>query len=86
VTLVIKRRIGMTIVSKSQFKPKTLEYFRKVQETGEPLIITEYGKPVLKIVPYQASADELLKHLRGSVLRYDDPLEPVGLEDWDLLE
>ncbi len=72
-------------LSKSQFKPKSLEYFRHVQETGEPIIITDRGKPVLKIVPYQPSPDELLKALRGSVIEYDEPLEPVGVEDWEAL-
>ena len=72
-------------ISKSKFKPKSLEYFRKVQETGEPIIITDHGKPVLRIVPYAASPDKLLQALRGSVLSYEDPLEPVGVEDWDML-
>lgn len=40
------------MVSKSKFKPQALEYFRQVQESGEPLIITDRGKPVLKILPY----------------------------------
>jgi len=73
-------------VSKSQFKPKSLEYFRQVQETGEPIIITDHGKPVLKIVPYMAAPDDLLQALRGSVTKYEDPLEPVGLEDWEALQ
>jgi prevent-host-death family protein len=73
-------------ISKSQFKPKSLEYFRQVQETGEPIIITDHGKPVLKIVPYIASPDDVLQALRGSVTKYEDPLEPVGLEDWEALQ
>lgn len=72
-------------ISKSQFKPKSLEYFRYVQETGESIIITDHGKPVLKIIPYHPSPDELLKALRGSVIKYDDPLEPVGVDDWETL-
>jgi hypothetical protein len=28
---------------------------------------------------------EVLESLRGSVLRYDDPLESVGLEAWEVL-
>ncbi len=40
-------------VSKSQFKPKALEFFREIEKTGKPLIITDRGKPVLKIVPIQ---------------------------------
>ena len=73
-------------ISKSQFKPKSLEYFRQVQETGEPIIITDHGKPVLKIMPYAPSPDDLLKALRGSVVRYDDPLEPVGADEWEALK
>lgn len=40
------------MVSKSRFKPQALEYFRQVEKSGEPLIITDRGKPVLKVLPY----------------------------------
>ncbi len=40
------------VISKSQFKPRVLEYFRKVQEKGVELIITDHGRPVIKIIPY----------------------------------
>jgi len=36
-------------LSKSQLKPRMLEVFRRIQETGEPLIITEYNRPVLRV-------------------------------------
>lgn len=68
-------------VSKSSFKAKALEYFRDVESPGRELVITDHGKPVLKVVPYDRDPMETLKALRGSVLRYDDPLDPVGLED-----
>jgi prevent-host-death family protein len=73
------------LVSKSLFKAKALEYFREVETTGQELIITDHGKPVLKVVPYSHDPAEALRGLRGSVIRYTDPLEPVGLEDWDSL-
>ena len=72
----------MTTVSKSQFKPRAFEYFRRVQERRETLIITERGTPVLKIMPFSEDDDADLAALRGSVLRYDDPLEPVE-EPWE---
>jgi prevent-host-death family protein len=72
-------------VSKSSFKAKALEYFRDVESSGRELVITDHGKPVLRIVPYDRDPMEALKALRGSVLRYDDPLEPVGVEDWEAL-
>ncbi|HEX7185444.1 MAG TPA: type II toxin-antitoxin system prevent-host-death family antitoxin [Thermoanaerobaculia bacterium] len=73
------------LVSKSSFKAKALEYFREVESTGKELVITDHGKPVLKIVPYAHDPEEALRALRGSVLRYIDPLEPVGQEDWESL-
>lgn len=72
-------------ISKSTFKAKALEYFREVESTGKALIITDHGKPVLKLVPYAHDPAEALRSLRGTVLRYDDPLEPVGLDDWEAL-
>jgi prevent-host-death family protein len=73
-------------VSKSRFKPKALEYFRQVEKTGKALIITDQGKPVLKIVPYSGSPDDILKELRGAVKKYKKPTEPVGIEDWNSLK
>lgn len=70
-------------VSKSRFKPRALEYFRKVQRTGRELIITERGRPLVKIVPFSVDVDEALRSLRMTVLSYQHPTEPVGLEDWE---
>lgn len=75
----------MDTVSKSRFKAKALDYFRQVERTGKELIVTDRGKPVLKIVPYHGEAREVLRTLRGSVLKYDDPTAPVAVEDWESL-
>jgi antitoxin (DNA-binding transcriptional repressor) of toxin-antitoxin stability system len=74
------------MISKSQFKPRALYYFREIEKTGKELVISDHGKPVLKIVPYVENPEEALKVLRDTVLKYDDPTEPVGLEDWDALK
>jgi antitoxin (DNA-binding transcriptional repressor) of toxin-antitoxin stability system len=76
------------MVSKSQFKPKSLEYFRLIEETGETLVITDRGRPVLKVIPYTdtAGSDERLKILRNSVMQYDNPTEPAATEDWQALK
>ncbi len=73
-------------VSKSQFKPHSLEYFRKIEQTGEELIITDHGRPVLKVVPFVEDLEECFRGLRNTVLKYDAPLEPVGGEDWEALK
>ena len=73
-------------VSKSLFKPRSLEYFRKIEESGEELVITDHGRPVLRIIPYVDDPEACFKGLRNTVLRYDDPLEPVGSDDWEALK
>jgi hypothetical protein len=72
-------------VSKSEFKAKALEYFRLVESTGERMIVTDHGKPVLEVRRYDNSSLTPLEELRGTVLFYEDPLEPVGLDDWEML-
>jgi prevent-host-death family protein len=73
-------------VSKSKFKPRALEYFRLVQETGRELTITERGRPVLKIVPYSEQPDQALKALRNTVRKYVRPTEPVAVGAWESLK
>jgi prevent-host-death family protein len=72
-------------VSKSKFKPQALEYFRQVEESGEPLIITDRGKPVLKVLPYSQQPIKGLEALRDSVVKYENPFESVELDDWEYL-
>ena len=74
------------MVSKSKFKARALEYFRQVEETGEEFTITDHGQPVLKVIPYSPNSEGALKVLRTSVLKYEDPMEPVVLEDWKALK
>ncbi|MCG8458858.1 MAG: type II toxin-antitoxin system Phd/YefM family antitoxin [Holophagales bacterium] len=72
-------------VSKSRFKARALEYFRQIERDGKPLIITDRDRPVLEVRPYRPDPEEALRGLRGSVLRYEEPTEPVGREDWEAL-
>ena len=74
------------IISKSQFKPRALQYFREIEKTGKTLVISDRGKPVLKIVPYVENPEETLKALRNTVIKYKDPTKPVGLEDREALK
>ncbi len=73
-------------ISKSKLKPHLLKYFRMVEKTGKEIIITDRGKPVLKVIPYSENPSDILKTLRNTVVKYDDPFEPVGLEEWESLK
>lgn len=79
---------GYSIISKSEFKPKALEYLRLVEHHKLSLIISHRGKPVVKLVPVpeaEKPADSL-KSLRGSVIKYKLPFAPVAADDWEILK
>lgn len=70
-------------VSKSEFKAKALEFFRQVEASGESVVVTDHGKPTLEVRPYRDAERSPLDILRGSVVRYDNPVDPIGAEDWE---
>jgi prevent-host-death family protein len=73
----------MDAISKSRFKAHALEYFRQVERTGEPLVITDRGTPVLKLVPFQDDPGQALRVLRETVVKYETPMKPVADDDWE---
>lgn len=74
-----------TEISKSRFKAHALEIFRSVEQTGEPVIVTDHGSPRLILRKYVERKPSSRERLKGSILRYDDPFLPVASEDWDAL-
>jgi prevent-host-death family protein len=73
----------MDPVSKSALKARMLEYFRRVEDTGEELIVTDNNVPVLRIVPIRkrVPAALLFADVRGRVVYHADPLAPTS-DEW----
>ena len=70
-------------VSKSEFKAKALEFFRQVEASGQSVIVTDHGKPALEVRPYRSAARNPLDILRGSVVRYHNPTDPIADDEWE---
>ena len=73
-------------VSKSKFKAKALEFFRQIEKSGKSLIVTDNGKPTLEVRPYHGVKHNPLDILRGSVIHYENPTEPISENDWEALQ
>lgn len=69
-------------VSKSDFKARALEYFRHVEATGESIIVTDKGRPVVQVRRYHSDRRRPLERLRGTLVEYSKPTEPADPEDW----
>jgi prevent-host-death family protein len=73
----------MKTISKSQLKSKLLEFLRLVESEGEEILVTDRGKPVVKIAKYanSPSTEELFGQMRGKVQYFEDLTTPTT-EEW----
>ena len=71
----------------SEFKATCLAVLAKVEQTGKPVLVTRFGKPVAQVVPpTQASPDAWLGAMREQGAIVGDLIEPVaGPEEWEAL-
>lgn len=51
--------VTMKRIRASAFKARCLAVMKKVQATGEPVIVTKRGTPLVKVVPVEATKSEL---------------------------
>jgi prevent-host-death family protein len=72
----------METVSKSALKARMLEFFRRIEQTGEELVVTDHNRPVLRVTPIRPrrSAAEVFGDVRGRVVYHGDILEPTTAE------
>ena len=61
-----------------------LEIFRQLEASGEELVVTDQGKPVLKIIPFQkeASVADVFGDLQGKVAYHEDINTP-SISEWE---
>jgi len=73
----------MIKVSKGVLKAKMLEYFRRVEQTGEEIIVTNNNIPTLKVIPLKEKhrVEEIFRDLRGKVM-IDDSIMKSESEEW----
>jgi antitoxin (DNA-binding transcriptional repressor) of toxin-antitoxin stability system len=72
----------MSPVSKTALKASMLEYFRKVEESGEDLIVTDRNRAVLRIsrIRPRISAEDLFADVRGKVVYSGDIMASTEAE------
>ena len=77
----------MIKVSKGKLKAEMLAYFRRVESTGEELIVTDHRVPVLRVVPIRKSrsSEEIFAKYRGR-LSYSGILTEPTTDEWPQLK
>jgi prevent-host-death family protein len=64
------------------FKARCLAVMKKVQATGEPVIVTKRGTPIVKVVPVQSEKNEIFGCMIGKVKIVGDIESPISVE-WE---
>jgi prevent-host-death family protein len=71
----------------SVFKAKCLAVMDDVQATGEPVIVTKRGKPVVKVVAVKAEKDDIFGFMAGKFKIVGDIESPVTpLKHWKIMK
>lgn len=74
-------------VSKAYLKSHMLSVFRELEQEGTELIVTDYGKPVLRIVPIRVKKkpEDVFADVRGKIMLNEKALlSPVKTSDYSL--
>lgn len=70
----------------SEFKATCLAVLSRVGETGRPVLVTRFGKPVAQIVPPPRSPTDWLGAMRDRGTIKGDLVEPSSsFADWEIL-
>ena len=74
----------MKKIPASEFKARCLALMDDVCATGESIVITKHGKPVVKLVPAEKQADDIFDYMAGKAKVVGDIVGPVTPpEDWE---
>jgi prevent-host-death family protein len=76
----------MKQIRASLFKARCLKIMEEVKSTGEPVIITKRGAPVVKVVSAAATSQDLFGFMAGEFTIVGDVESPaVPLKNWEVL-
>lgn len=73
---------GTTVVSAAEFKTHCLQLMDRVRQERSEVVVTRYGRPVAKLVPYEEEPASPFGWLQGTVTIHGDIIGPIG-EVWD---
>lgn len=79
--------MGKTIAA-AAFQAQCLRIINELREGGEPVTITNRGRPVAVLSPVQPEPEtrSIIGAMKGTVLAYDNPFAPaVDPSAWDAM-
>lgn len=72
----------MQKMAAAQFKAQCLAVMDRVSQSGDAVVITKHGKPVVKVVPMSEGEDAIFGALAGIARVTGDIESTVPASDW----
>jgi prevent-host-death family protein len=74
------------IIKASEFKAKCLALMDEVARTGEPVVITKKGEPLVELVPHKSKVKkDAFGILKDELEITGDIMSPIDIE-WDAMK
>ena len=80
-----RARAGRLSIPAAEFKARCLELVNSVREARAEYVITNHGRPVARLVPFEDSPVEVFGRLAGTVTYEGDIVSPIAVP-WEALE
>lgn len=75
------KRVGI-----SDFKARCIGLIKEAHRSGEPLVVTRRGQPLVRVEPILGTRDGRRLGALRDRMRIDDDIDRVGFDqDWEML-
>jgi prevent-host-death family protein len=75
----------MKRIAAGVFKARCLKVIREVQATGEPVVITKRGAPMVQVAPVDSESGDIFGFMAGQFKIVGDIESPVvPLDQWEV--
>ena len=76
----------MQKIPAGQFKAQCLALMDRVAQSGQPMVVTKHGKPVVQISRVESNDDDIFGFLVGKGRIVGDIENTIPASDWNLPE
>jgi prevent-host-death family protein len=77
----------MKRIAAGAFKARCLSVIKEVQATGEPVVITKRGAPVVQVAPVSSGNGDVFGFMTGEFDIIGDIESPVvSLKEWEIMK
>jgi prevent-host-death family protein len=80
IVMTMDAKHRMRTIKASEFKAKRLKLMDEVAETGQPLVITKNGEPIVQLTPLRKRPKSLWGAHKGLIEIKGDIISPIDVD------